>query len=147
MKRPLWIATALAGFVLAGRPAWSAEIIVKMKNTDATGMMVFVPAYVQANVGDTIHFEATDKGHNAQPIPGMIPVGITAPNGVMNQDYFLTVSKPGLYGIKCAPHYPMGMVALIKAGKGPAPNAAPAAAVMLPPLAQRRMAPMLAAAK
>jgi hypothetical protein len=39
------------------------------------------------------------------------------------------------------------MVALVKAGKGAAPNAAAAAAVKLPPLAQKRMAPMLASAK
>ena len=45
------------------------------------------------------------------------------------------------------PHYTMGMVALIKAGKGPAPNAAAAAAVTLPPLAAKRMAPMLAGAR
>jgi hypothetical protein len=45
------------------------------------------------------------------------------------------------------PHFAMGMVALVKAGKGPAPNAAAAAAVSLPPLAAKRMAPLLAAAR
>ena len=37
--------------------------------------------------------------------------------------------------------------ALIKAGKGAAPNAASAAAFALPPLAAKRMAPMLAAGR
>lgn len=145
-KRAIWTAAA-AGLAMAVTPGHAAEIVVKMKNVDATGAMVFVPAYVQAAVGDTIHFEATDKGHNAMPIAGMIPSGVTAPPGVMNKDYFLTLSKPGLYGIKCSPHYSMGMVALIKAGKGAAPNAAAAAAVSMPGLAKQRMAPMLAAAK
>ena len=147
MKWSIGMVLALAGSTLAAGPAQAKEITVLMKNTDATGMMVFVPAFVHAAVGDTVHFVVTDKGHNAQPIPDMIPAGVTAPDGAMNQDYVLKVTKPGLYGIKCAPHYSMGMVALIKVGNGPAPNAAAAGAVTLPPLAQRRMAPMLAAAK
>lgn len=147
MGRPVWTVIAFLGLTIAGTPVCAAQIVVQMKNVDASGAMVFVPAYVQAAVGDTIHFVATDKGHNAQPIAGMIPTGATVPNGVMNKDYDLTVSKPGLYGIKCAPHFSMGMVALVKAGKGPAPNAAAAASVSLPGLAKMRMAPMLAKAK
>ena len=146
-KLPMWMAMALAGATVAAAPARSAELVVQMKNMAATGAMVFVPAYVQAAVGDTIHFVVIDKGHNAAPIAGMIPAGVTAPAGVMNQDYFLTVSKPGLYGIKCTPHFSMGMVSLIKAGTGPAPNAAAAAAATLPGLAKQRMLPMLAAAR
>jgi pseudoazurin len=118
-----------------------------MKNKGEQGFMVFEPSFVQAAVGDKIHFVPTDKGHNAQPIAGMLPAGVTAGNGAINQEYVLTVSKPGLYGIECLPHFGMGMVALIKAGKGPSPNAAAAAAANLPPLAKKRMAPMLAAAK
>ena len=29
----------------------------------------------------------------------------------------LTVEKEGVYGIKCPPHYPMGMIALVVVGK------------------------------
>ena len=147
MVRPFWIATALIAIGMGEASAQASEIVVQMKNMDPTGAMVFVPAYVQAAVGDTVHFVAVDKGHNVQPIAGMIPEGVNAPNGMMNQDYFLKLAKPGLYGVKCAPHFSMGMVALIKAGKGPAPNAAAAAAVTLPGLAKMHMAPMLAKAK
>jgi pseudoazurin len=139
----------LAGATLAlfAVPAAAKDINVQMKNSGAAGIMVFEPSYVSANVGDTVHFLPTDSGHNAEPITGMLPDGVSEPAGAMGKEYVLTLSKPGLYGIKCKPHYSMGMVALVKAGKGAAPNAAAAAAVKLPPLATKRMAPMLASAK
>ncbi|WBO24065.1 pseudoazurin [Sphingomonas abietis] len=129
---------------LGAAPALAKDIVVQMKNQGAAGIMVFEPAYVQASVGDIVHFVPTDPGHNAEAIPGMVPAGADVPPGVMNKAYVLTLSKPGLYGIKCKPHFSMGMVALVKVGKGSAPNAAAAAAVKLPPLAARRMTPMLA---
>ncbi len=132
---------------LIATPAFAKDINVQMKSQGAAGMMVFEPALVRANVGDTVHFLPTDSGHNAETIPGILPDGVTEPAGAMNKEYVLTISKPGLYGIKCKPHYSMGMVALVKAGKGAAPNAAAAAAVKLPPLAAKRMTPMLAEAK
>lgn len=137
---------ALIGAVAAA-PAFAKDITVQMKNQGAGGMMVFEPAFVQASVGDKIHFMPTDMGHNAETIPGLLPDGVSEPAGQMNKEYVLTVSKPGLYGVKCKPHYSMGMVALVKVGKGAAPNAAAAAAVSLPPLAKKRMDPLLAQAK
>ena len=138
---------ALAVFALATAPALAKDITVQMKNFGSDHqVMVFEPAFVTAAVGDKVHFVPTDAGHNAEPIDGMLPAGVAAPKGMMNKEYVLTVSKPGLYGIKCLPHFSMGMVALVKAGKGKAPNAAEAAAAQLPPLAGKRMASLLAAA-
>jgi pseudoazurin len=138
---------AAAGLAMLTQPAFAKDINVQMKNQGAAGIMVFEPAFVSAAVGDTVHFVPTDMGHNATPITGMIPDGVDAPMGGMNKEYVLKLTKPGLYGIKCTPHFSMGMVALVKAGSGPAPNAAAAAAVKLPPLAAKRMQPMLAKAE
>jgi pseudoazurin len=124
-------------------PAIAKDIVVKMKNSGAAGLMVFEPAYVAAAVGDTVHFVPTDRGHNAEPIPGMLPDGVTEAAGQFNKEYVLALSKPGLYGIRCKPHFSMGMVALIKAGSGNAPNAAAAIAAKLPPMAAKRMTPLL----
>ena len=140
------IAVLMAGGALIAAPAAAKDIIVQMKTQGPGGMMVFQPAFVSAAVGDKVHFVPTDPGHNAMPIAGMVPAGTDMTPGAMSKEYVLTLAKPGLYGIKCMPHYTMGMVALIKAGKGPAPNAAAAAAVPLPPLAAKRMAPLLASA-
>lgn len=124
--------------LLAAAPASAREVIVQMKNKGADGYMVFEPAYVRVNVGDTVRFVPTDKTHNAQSIPGMIPAGATAFTGKINQPVSFKVDKPGLYGIKCAPHLSMGMVALVQAGNKPA-NAAAFSAAKLPGLAHKRM--------
>ena len=55
--------------------AVAAEIEVKMLDKGAEGMMVFEPALVKIEPGDTVKFVATNKGHNAESIKGMLPRG------------------------------------------------------------------------
>ncbi len=109
------ITASLASLVLASA-AYAENFDVKMLNKGADGAMVFEPAYLKAAVGDTITFLSTDKGHNAEGIEGMLPEGVEAFKSGMGEDYVLTLTAEGLYGIKCTPHYSMGMVALIQAG-------------------------------
>ena len=47
----------------------------------------------------------------------MLPEGATPFAGKMNEDVVVTFDNPGAYGIKCMPHYAMGMVALVVVGK------------------------------
>lgn len=109
------ITASLASLVLA-TAAHAENFDVKMLNKGVDGAMVFEPAYVKAAVGDTITFLSTDKGHNAEGIEGMLPEGVEAFKSGMGEDYVLTLTAEGLYGVKCTPHYSMGMVALIQAG-------------------------------
>ncbi|MFN4129246.1 MAG: pseudoazurin [Paracoccaceae bacterium] len=112
---PKLIAASLAVLLLA--PAAQAENFdVHMLNKGADGAMVFEPAFVKAAVGDTVTFISTDKGHNAEDIKGMLPEGVETFKSKMGEDYVLTLTAEGLYGVKCTPHYAMGMVALIQAG-------------------------------
>ena len=78
--------------------------------------MVFEPAFVRAAVGDTVTFVSPDKGHNAESIEGMLPEGVEPFKSEMSKDFTLTLTAEGVYGIKCTPHYAMGMVALIQVG-------------------------------
>lgn len=136
------VISGIACAVLAAAPATAKEVVVQMKNKGADGYMVFEPAYVRVNVGDTVRFVPTDKTHNAQSIPGMIPAGAVAFTGKINQPVSFKVTKAGLYGVKCAPHLAMGMVALVQAGAKPAVPAA-LAAPKLPGLANKRMAALV----
>ena len=145
MKTALTIGCAALVAALA-QPALAKDITVQMNTQGAGGMYVFNPAFVKAAVGDKIHFVPSDPSHNAEPIAGMFPAGVPMTKGAMGKEYVLTVSKPGVYGIKCLPHVSMGMVGLVQAGPGPSPNLAAAKAVKLPPLAAKRMTPMLAQA-
>ncbi|MBX6425911.1 MAG: pseudoazurin [Variibacter sp.] len=106
---------ALAAALLA-TAAPAAEVEVKMLNKGAEGAMVFEPALIKIEPGDTVKFVAVDKGHNAQSIDGMLPPGAAPFIGKMNQDVAVTFDKPGVYGVKCLPHYGMGMVALVVVG-------------------------------
>ena len=72
--------------------------------------MVFEPAFVKIAPGDTVKFVSTDKGHNAESIKGMLPEGAAPFVGKNNEDIAVKFEQEGVYGIKCLPHYGMGMV-------------------------------------
>ncbi len=128
-------------------PAFAKDHVVQMKNMGKEGAMVFEPALVRAQPGDRIRYVPTDPSHNAETIPTMLPAGVAPSKGGMNKEFVLTVAQPGLYGVKCQPHYSMGMVGLVQVGKGPSSNLAQAKAAKLPPFAAKRMNAMLAQAK
>ncbi len=133
MKFPM-IAAALA---LAAGSAAAATHEVKMLNRGEEGMMVFEPAFVKAEPGDTVVFLPTDKGHNVESIDGMLPEGVESFRSKFNKEYELTVGEEGVYGVKCTPHYGMGMVAVIQAGEPV--NLEEAADVKHPGKARKRM--------
>ena len=89
---------------------------VKMLNQGVTGVMVFEPAFLQINVGDSVTFESTDAAHNSASIPGMIPSGASPWNGQLSRDISVTFEIPGVYGYQCTPHAMMAMVGVIQVG-------------------------------
>lgn len=115
MIRPLILAASFAALVIGS--AQAADHEVQMLNKGEKGAMVFQPDFIQAAVGDTITFVPTDKGHDAESIKGMIPDGAKPFKGKMNEKITVTLDAEGVYGVKCTPHYGMGMVALITVGK------------------------------
>jgi len=116
MRKALLIATLAAAALISGF-ASAAEHEVKMLNKGEKGGMVFEPDFLKAELGDTIKFLPTDKGHNAESIKGMIPEGVEKFKSKINQEFVLSVEKNGLYGIKCTPHYGLGMVMLVTVGE------------------------------
>ena len=132
----------LAAAIILGSTvlACAADFTVNMLNKGADGsVMVFEPALTKIAVGDTVTFVAKDRGHNALTIPGMLPDGAEPLAGKISQDLKVTFTVPGVYGIKCLPHFAMGMAALVLVGDMPAANLAAAEAANLPPLAKKRL--------
>ena len=109
-------AVAASGAVMS-TAAEAEEHVVKMLNKSGTKFMQFEPAFVKAAPGDTVKFVPTDKSHSAETIPEIWPEGAEKFKGGINQEVTLKVDKEGVYGVKCMPHYAMGMVALIQVGK------------------------------
>jgi pseudoazurin len=135
---------AAAAFItLAAGPAFAANFDVQMLNKGADGAMVFEPALVNVAVGDTVTFLPTDKGHNAETIPDILPAGAEAFKGKMGEQIVVTFAVPGAYGIKCAPHLGMGMVGLVVVGDAPVDKAA-ILGVKLPKKPRGRIEAMLA---
>ena len=109
-------ALALGAAVAFAGAAGAAEVDVKMLNKGEKGAMVFEPEFVSVAPGDTIRFVPTDKGHNVETIKGMIPEGAKPFKSKFNEEFTVTFEQEGVYGVKCTPHYAMGMVALIEVG-------------------------------
>ncbi len=139
----------LLATVAATAPVAAATVTVQMKNkaSSGPGFMVFEPAFVSVKPGDTVVFKATDPSHDAETIPGMLPAGATPFKGKMSQDVSVTFSKAGVYGVKCNPHFGLGMVALVQVGKPTNLADAQKAAAGFPGLAKQRMTGLLAQVK
>ncbi|KAJ29135.1 MAG: pseudoazurin [Sulfitobacter litoralis] len=110
------LATGLALAALMGSAAFAETFEVQMLNKGETGTMVFEPASLRIAAGDTVKFIPTDKGHNAESVKGMIPDGASPFAGKINQELDVTLTEPGYYGVKCKPHWGMGMVMVIAVG-------------------------------
>lgn len=115
--RRIIAALALGAAVIVAGAAGAAEFEVMMLNKGEKGTMVFQPDRVVAAPGDTIRFLPTDKGHNVETIKGMLPEGAEAFKSKFNETFEVTLTAEGVYGVKCTPHYAMGMVALIEVGR------------------------------
>ena len=89
---------------------------VKMLNQGPTGVMVFEPAVLKINIGDTVTFKSVDAAHNSASIPGMIPAGASPWNGQLSQDLTISFDVAGIYGYQCTPHSMMAMVGVIEVG-------------------------------
>ncbi|WP_253393940.1 pseudoazurin [Methylorubrum extorquens] len=124
-------------------PAAADELAVKMLNSGPGGMMVFDPALVRLKPGDSIKFLPTDKGHNVETIKGMAPDGAEYVKTTVGQEAVVKFDKEGVYGFKCAPHYMMGMVALVVVGDK-RDNLEAAKSVQHNKLTQKRLDPLFA---
>lgn len=131
------LAVSLAGAAFA-IPAAAADFEIQMLNKGTDGAMVFEPSALKVAAGDTVTFVPTDKSHNAETISGLLPEGAKPFKGKMNEAVKVTFDTAGAYAIKCAPHFGMGMVALIVVGDD-ASNIDAIKSAKLPKKARERM--------
>lgn len=102
--------------VLSIAPALAADVEVHMLNKGDKGNMVFQPDLVRIAPGDTVTFVSVDKGHNVDGPAGLIPEGAEPFKSKLSETFTQAFTVPGIYAVKCDPHYGMGMVALIVVG-------------------------------
>ena len=107
-------------FLFCSNAALSAVVEVKMLNKGSDGeKMVFEPAVIKVKVGDSVKFIPTTKGHSVQSFKGKKsrPEGAKKFKSKLNKEYTYKVEHEGIHVIQCKPHYAMGMIGMIVAGK------------------------------
>lgn len=110
---------AAAITIMAAVSVLAADFEMQMLNKGAAGSMVFEPAFVQIQSGDMMTFIPTDKSHNVETIKDMLSEGAESFKSKINETFSVTFDVAGAYGIKCTPHFAMGMVGLVLVGDEP----------------------------
>ena len=96
--------------------AFAANETIEMLNKQGKESMVYSKKVVKINVGDTVFWKATDKGHNVEFIKGGIPEGVDKFKSKFNKDTEYKFTIPGIYAYWCTPHKSMGMIGFIIVG-------------------------------
>ena len=114
MKK-LFSTTALIGLI--STTAFAEDITVEMLNKrDDGAKMVYSEDISRIDVGDTITWVPTSKGHNVEIVAA--PEGFDIPKkSKNNKEVAITFDTPGVYLYQCTPHKSMGMIALIVVGE------------------------------
>ena len=117
--RVLGLLMTVFGFVFITSLAYASEpqnLVIEMLNKRDDGQkMVYSMDVAEIEVGDTITWVPTSKGHNVQIIAA--PEGYEIPKkSKLSKEITLDFSVPGMYYYICTPHKAMGMIGLIIVG-------------------------------
>ncbi len=96
--------------------AYSATETIEMLNKSGNEMMVYSKKVVKVNVGDSVIWKSTTKGHNVEFIKNGVPEGVEKFKSKMNVDVEYTFNVPGIYAYWCTPHKAMGMIGFVVVG-------------------------------
>ena len=107
---------AIFAFILVSNVAYGKTVEVEMLNKDPQGRkMIYSQELVHIDVGDTITWVPTDKGHNVEIIAA--PEGFDIPKKSKNgKEVSIDFTVPGIYYYWCTPHKGMGMIGLVVVG-------------------------------
>lgn len=108
---------AVFGFVFFANLAYAEDTTIEMLNKrDDGAKMVYSEDIARIDVGDTITWVPTSKGHNVEFVAG--PEGWDLPKkSKNNKEVAITFDTPGIYMYQCTPHKSMGMIALVVVGE------------------------------
>ena len=105
---------ALTAGLLMSTPAFSADMKIEMLNKDAEGnRQVYSEEVARIDVGDTITWVPTNKGHNIEMVASPNNMKLRSKN---NKEVQITFEEPGIYYYWCTPHKGMGMIGLVVVG-------------------------------
>jgi pseudoazurin len=108
--------TTLGLLAAMATPALAEDMTIDMlNNRDDGAKMVYSEDIARIDVGDTITWVPTAKGHNVEFVAG--PDGWKKPKkSKNNKEVSITFDIPGIYFYQCSPHKGMGMIAFVVVG-------------------------------
>ena len=98
------------------QPSYGSDQTIEMLNKLGKEHMVYSQKIVNVNVGDTVFWKSTTKGHNVEFIKGGVPEGVKKFRSKINQDVQYKFEIPGIYAYWCTPHKGMGMIGFVVVG-------------------------------
>ena len=114
--KPLAFIMSVFSFVFMANLAYAEDMTIDMLNKrDDGAKMVYSEDIARIDVGDTITWVPTSKGHNVEFIAA--PEGFDIPKKSKNgKEVAITFETPGIYYYWCTPHKSMGMIGLVVVG-------------------------------
>ena len=105
---------AMAIFALLANASYAADMSIEMLNKDSSGnKMVYSQEIAKIDVGDTVTWLPTSKGHNVEIIASPNDMKLKSKNG---KEVKITFDTSGIYYYWCTPHKGMGMIGLVVVG-------------------------------
>ena len=102
--------------LLISQSAFAADQVIEMLNKLGKEHMVYSRKIVNIEVGDSIIWKSTTKGHNVEFIKGGTPDGVEKFKSKINKDAQYKFEIPGIYAYWCTPHKNMGMIGFVVVG-------------------------------
>ena len=103
-------------FILLSTNVFAADETIEMLNKLGKESMIYSKKIVKIEVGETVFWKATDKGHNVEFIKGGVPEGVEKFKSKFNKDTQYNFNIPGIYAYWCTPHKSMGMIGFVVVG-------------------------------
>ena len=102
--------------LLISQSASAADQTIEMLNKLGKEHMVYSKKIVNIEIGDTVFWKSTTKGHNVEFIKGGVPEGVDKFKSKFNVDTEYKFTVPGIYAYWCTPHKNMGMIGFVVVG-------------------------------
>tara|TARA_B100001287_G_scaffold275314_1_gene282616 strand:+ start:290 stop:730 length:441 start_codon:yes stop_codon:yes gene_type:complete len=109
------LSIAFGSVFYAGQALADNTTVEMLNKRDDGAKMAYSEDITRIDVGDTITWMPTSKGHNVHFIAG--PEGWELPKkSKNNKEVAITFDTPGVYLYQCTPHATMGMIAMVIVG-------------------------------
>ncbi len=111
-----YLCIILFGFFIAN-VSLAEDATVEMLDKLDKRKMVFNQEIVRIDLGDTVFWKATDRGHNVEFISkNGVPDGVEKFKSKVGKDTEFTFTIPGIYAYWCVPHKTLGMIGFVIVG-------------------------------